>query len=97
MNIYPHIHFIGNQGTYTLDTSIKITPKSPAPFADDRPIIMGTLFVLHKFKFYFIYIASPKLKNLYFSLTASLYAFKINSRDASDDTSIISVDSGNGN
>jgi hypothetical protein len=57
MNIYPNIHFIGNQGTYTLDTSIKITPKSPAPFADDRPIIMGTLFVLHKFKFYFIYIA----------------------------------------
>ena len=57
MNIYPHIHFIGNQGTYTLDTSIKITPKSPAPFADDRPIIMGILFVVHKFKFYFIYIA----------------------------------------
>jgi len=57
MNIYPHIHFIGNQGTYTLDTSIKITPKSPAPYADDRPIIMGILFVLHKFKFYFIYIA----------------------------------------
>ena len=57
MNIYPHIHFIGNQGTYTLDTSIKITPKSPAPFADDRPIIMGILFVFHKFKFYFIYIA----------------------------------------
>jgi len=57
MNIYPQIHFIGNQGTYTLDTSIKITPKSPAPFADDRPIIMGILFVVHKFKFYFIYIA----------------------------------------
>ena len=57
MNIYPQIHFISNQGTYTLDTSIKITPKSPAHFADDRPIIMGILFVIHKFRFYFIYIA----------------------------------------
>ena len=56
MNIYPHLHFIGNQGTYTLDTSIKITPKCPAAYADDRPIIMGILFVIHKFKFYFIYI-----------------------------------------
>ena len=57
MNIYPQIHFISNQGTYTLDTSIKITPKSPAHFADDRPIMMGILFVIHKFRFYFIYIA----------------------------------------
>ena len=56
MNIYPHLHFIGNQGTYTLDTSIKITPKCPAAYADNSPIIMGLLFVIHKFKFYFIYI-----------------------------------------
>ena len=42
--------------SYTLDTSIKITPKCPAAYADDRPIIMGILFVIHKFKFYFIYI-----------------------------------------
>ena len=57
MNIYPQIHFISNQGTYSLDTSIKITPKSPSHYADDLPIIMGILFVIHKFRFYFIYIA----------------------------------------
>ena len=56
INIYPNLHFIGNQGTYTLDTSIKITPKSPSAYADDRPIIMGILFVVHKFKFFLIYV-----------------------------------------
>ena len=43
---------------------------------------------------YSINIASPKLKNLYFCCTASLYAFITNSLLARADTSIISVDSG---
>ncbi len=41
-----------------------------------------------------INIASPKLKNLYFSSTAVLYAFNIFSLPASAETSIRSVDSG---
>lgn len=48
---YPQIHFIGNQGTYTLDTSIKVTLKCPSKWADDRPIIMGIIFVADKFRF----------------------------------------------
>ena len=43
---------------------------------------------------YNISIASPKLKNLYFSWTALLYASIINSFVAKLDTSIIKVDSG---
>ena len=39
-------------------------------------------------------MASPKLKNLYRSLTASSYALSTFSRPASADTSIIKVDSG---
>lgn len=48
---YPQIHFIANQGTYTMDTSIKITVKCPSKWADDRPILMGIIFVVHKFRF----------------------------------------------
>jgi len=48
---YPQIHFIANQGTYTLDTSIKVTIKCPSKWADDRPILMGIIFVVHKFRF----------------------------------------------
>ena len=39
-------------------------------------------------------IASPKLKNLYFSFTASLYAFNTFSLPANADTNINNVDSG---
>ena len=49
--IYPQIHFIGNQGTYTLDTSIKATFKCPSKWADDRPIFMGVLFFFDKLRF----------------------------------------------
>ena len=48
---YPQIHFIGNQGTYTMDTSIKVTWKCPAHWADDRPIVMGIIFVADKYRF----------------------------------------------
>ena len=48
---YPQIHFIGNQGTYTMDTSIKATVKCPSRWADDRPIVMGVIFVVNKFRF----------------------------------------------
>jgi hypothetical protein len=48
---YPQIHFIANQGTYTMDTSIKVTIKCPSKWADDRPILMGIIFVVHKFRF----------------------------------------------
>ena len=48
---YPQIHFIGNQGTYTMDTSIKATYKCPSRWADDRPIVMGVIFVVDKFRF----------------------------------------------
>ena len=49
--IYPQIHFIGNQGTYTLDTSIKATFKCPSKWADDRPIFMGVIFFFDKLRF----------------------------------------------
>ena len=48
---YPQIHFIATQGTYTMDTSIKVTIKCPSKWADDRPILMGIIFVVHKFRF----------------------------------------------
>ena len=48
---YPQIHLIANQGTYTLDTSIKVTVKCPAKWADDKPILMGIIFVADKFRF----------------------------------------------
>ena len=48
---YPEIHFIANQGTYTMDTSIKVTNKCPSQWADDRPIVMGIIFVVDKFRF----------------------------------------------
>ena len=45
-------------------------------------------------RIYMISIASPKLKNLYRSLTATSYAASTCSRPASADTSMIKVDSG---
>ena len=53
---YPEIHFIANQGTYTMDTSIKVTLKCPAQWADDKPITMGVIFVVDKFRFNFMII-----------------------------------------
>lgn len=46
------------------------------------------------FYYSWINIASPKEKKRYFSLTASLYAFKIKSLPAKAETSIIKVDLG---
>ena len=48
---YPELHFIANQGTYTMDTSIKVTLKCPAEWADDRPIVMGMIFMADKFRY----------------------------------------------
>ena len=53
---YPEIHFIANQGTYTMDTSIKVTLKCPSKWADDRPIVMGLIFIVDKFRFNFMNI-----------------------------------------
>jgi hypothetical protein len=52
--IYPQIHYVGNQGTYSMDSSIKITVKCPSKWADDLPVVMGVIFVAHKFKLYII-------------------------------------------
>jgi len=51
ITLYPQIIFISNQGTYSMNTAIKITIKGPSHWADDRPIIMGIIFVTHKFRF----------------------------------------------
>jgi len=48
---YPQIYFIANQGTYSMNTAIKITIKCPSKWADNRPILMGIIFVVHKFRF----------------------------------------------
>lgn len=53
---YPQLHFIANQGSYTLDTSIKVINKVPSKWADDCPIIMGAIFVFDKFRFNLITI-----------------------------------------
>ena len=57
-------------------------------------ILLYLLYHLINLYFYFINIASPKLKKRYFSFTASLYAFIIKSFPASADTNRIKVDSG---
>ena len=71
---YPQIHFIGNQGAYTMDTSIKVTIKCPSHWADDRPIVMGFIFVADKYRFNiicigylfsFIKITKKKIMNYY--------------------------------
>ena len=54
ISCYPQIFFIGNQGTYSLDSSIKITVKCPSKWADDLPVVMGIIFSTHKFKYYII-------------------------------------------
>ena len=69
---YPQIFFIGNQGTYSLDASIKITVKCPSKWADDLPIVMGIIFTVHKFKYYifsssYLFSIFKRNKNKYMS------------------------------
>ena len=75
--LYPQIIFISNQGTYSMNTAIKITIKDPSKWADDRPIIMGIIFVVHKFRFdivavgylfYLTKITKKKIMNYYSEL-----------------------------
>ena len=69
---FPQIHFVANQGSYGLDTSIKITSKTPSRAADDAPIIMSIIFVIHKFRFfivfvvYFIYVTLIQKKKIFY-------------------------------
>jgi hypothetical protein len=63
ISCYPQIFFIGNQGTYSMDSSIKITIKCPSKYADDLPVVMGVIFSCHKFKYYII--SSSYLFSLY--------------------------------
>jgi hypothetical protein len=74
---YPQIFFIANQGTYSMNTAIKITVKCPSNWADDRPILMGIIFVVHKFRFdimtvgylfYLIKITKKKIMNYFTEL-----------------------------
>ena len=75
--LYPQIIFISNQGTYSMNTAIKITIKGPSHWPDDRPIIMGIIFVVHKFRFdivavgylfYLTKITKKKIMNYYSEL-----------------------------
>jgi hypothetical protein len=74
---YPQIFFIANQGTYSMNTAIKVTVKCPAHWPDDRPILMGIIFVVHKFRFdivavgylfYLTKITKKKIMNYYCEL-----------------------------
>ena len=54
---FSQLHFVANQGSYGIDTSIKVTSKTPSKFADDVPITMGAIFVIHKFRFFIVFVA----------------------------------------
>ena len=54
ISCYPQIFFIGNQGTYTMDLSIKVNLKVPSKWADDLPVISGIIFTIHKLKYHII-------------------------------------------
>ena len=54
ISCYPQLFYIGNQGTYTMDLSIKVEIKVPAKYGDDLPIVSGIVFALHKLKYYII-------------------------------------------
>ena len=54
ISCYPQLFYIGNQGTYTMDLSIKVEIKVPAKYGDDLPIVSGIVFTLHKLKYYII-------------------------------------------
>ena len=51
---YQQIFYLGNQGSYTMDLSLKVSVKVPATWADDLPIISGIIFTVHKFKYHII-------------------------------------------
>ena len=80
ISCYPQIFFIGNQGTYTMDLSIKVNLKVPSKWADDLPVISGIIFIIHKLKYHIIsstYVFSlfkrTKKKSMnYFSAVAKL-------------------------
>ena len=83
---YPEIHFIANQGTYTMDTSIKVTNKCPSKWADDRPIVMGVIFVVDKFRFNImnlgyifslIKISNKKVNNYYTELIRLIISIQL--------------------
>ena len=86
ISCYPQIHFIGNQGTYSLDTSIKVTKKCPSKWADDLPVVMGIIFVIHKFRlfilctsyvFTLIKITKNKAMNYYTKLIRLFYQIQL--------------------
>ena len=54
ISCYPQLFYIGNQGTYTMDLSIKVEIKVPAKYGDDLPIVSGIVCTLHKLKYYII-------------------------------------------
>jgi hypothetical protein len=51
---YTQIFYVGNQGTYTMDLSIKVAIKVPSQWADDLPVISGIIFTVHKLKYHII-------------------------------------------
>ena len=86
ISCYPQIHFIGNQGTYSLDTSIKVTKKCPSKWADDLAVVMGIIFVIHKFRlfilctsyvFTLIKITKNKAMNYYTKLIRLFYQIQL--------------------
>ena len=83
---YPQIQFIANQGTYTMDTGIKVTIKCPSRWADDRPILMGFIFVLDKYRydimavgyiFFVIKITNKNIMNYYTKLAILLQTIQL--------------------
>ena len=83
---YPQINFIANQGTYTMDTGIKVTIKCPSKWADDRPILMGVIFVVEKFRydimsvgyiFGLIKITKKKIMNYYTELIRLIHTIQL--------------------
>ena len=50
----PQIFFIGNQGTYTMDLSIKVNFKVSSKWADNSPVISWIIFTIHKLKYHII-------------------------------------------
>ena len=83
---FPQIHFIANQGTYTMDTSIKVTNKCPSKWADDRPIVMGVIFIVDKYRFdimdlgyifSLIKISKKKVNNYYTELIRLIISIQL--------------------
>ena len=83
---YPQMNYISNQGSYSIDTGIKVTIKCPSKWADDRPILMGIIFVIDKFKydimavgysFCLIKIRSKKIINYYIEFIRLLHTIQL--------------------